>query len=172
MKQLMSTQPTIRAATPEDAPEMARIHVRSWQETYRGVMTDEMLDDPQFVATRARFWMRGLTEERFAHHRVAVAEYGGELIGIAQSAPPTDADATWSQQLNVLYVLASAHGTGAGAGLLDAVLSPSEAAALWVADPNPRAQAFYRKHGFVSDGLFKEEYGIKEIRMVRSTSAN
>lgn len=69
-------------------------------------------------------------------------------------------------------MLASAHGTGAGAGLLDAVLSQSEAAALWVADPNPRAQAVYRKHGFVSDGAFKEEYGIKEIRMVRRTPAN
>ena len=69
-------------------------------------------------------------------------------------------------------MLASAHGTGAGAGLLDAVLSQSEAAALWVADPNPRAQAFYRKHGFIPDGSFKEEYGIKEIRMIRSTPAN
>ena len=24
--------------------------------------------------------------------------------------------------------------------------------ALWVADPNPRAQAFYRRQGFVADG--------------------
>ena len=172
MKQLMSTQPTVRPATPEDATEMARIHVTSWQETYRGVMSDEMLDDPQFVATRERFWMLGLTDERFAPDRIAVAEYGGELIGIAQSASPTDADATWGQQLNVLYVLASAHGTGAGAGLLDAVISPGEAAALWVADPNPRAQAFYRKHGFIADGSSKEEYGITEIRMVRGKVAD
>ena len=172
MKQPMSTQPTVRPATPEDAAEMARIHVRSWQETYRGVMSDDMLDDPQFVATRERFWMRGLTDERFAHHRIAVSEYRGELIGIAQSAPPTDAHATWSQQLNVLYVLASAHGTGAGAALLDAVIFQGEAAALWVADPNPRAQAFYRKHGFIPDGSFTEEYGIREIRMVRATQAS
>ena len=151
---------------------MARIHVTSWQQTYRGLMSDEMLDDPQFVAKRERFWTVGLTDERFAHDRIAVAEYGGELIGIAQSASPTDADATWSQQLNVLYVLASAHGIGAGAGLLDAVISPNEAAALWVADPNPRAQAFYRKHGFVPDGSFKDRYGIKEIRMVRRTCAD
>ena len=167
MEQPLPTQPTIRPATPQDAAGMARIHVTSWQETYRGVMSDEILDDPQFVSTRERFWRKGLTDERFAQHRIAVAEYDGELIGIAQSASPTDADATWSQQLNVLYVLASAHGTGAGPGLLDAVISQSEAAALWVAHPNPRAQAFYRKHGFVPDGSSQEEYGITEIRMVR-----
>ncbi len=151
---------------------MARIHVTSWQETYRGLMSDEMLDDPRSVSTRERFWTIGLTDERFAHHRIAVAEYSGALIGIAQSASPTDADAAWSRQLNVLYVLASAHGTGAGTGLLEAVISQSESAALWVADPNPRAQAFYRKHGFVPDGSAKEEYGIGEIRMVRRELAS
>ena len=39
--------------------------------------------------------------------------------------------------------------------------------ALWVADPNPRAQAFYRKHGFVADGRAQVEGGVREIRMVR-----
>ena len=172
MRQLMTTPPMIRRATLRDAAGMARIHVTSWQEIYRGVMSDEILDNPEFVSTRERFWMIALTDERFAHHRIAVAEYGGELIGIALSASPTDIDATWSQQLNVLYVLASAHGTGAGAGLLDAVISQSEAAALWVADPNPRAQAFYRTHGFITDGSSKEKYGITEIRMARGKVAN
>jgi hypothetical protein len=36
-----------------------------------------------------------------------------------------------------------------------------------VADPNPRAQAFYRKHGFVADGAAQIENGVREIRMVR-----
>ena len=163
----MNTHPVIRSAIPADAAGMARLHVATWQETYRGIMSDEMLDDPAFVSTRERFWTIGLTDERFAHDRIAVAEQNGNLIGIAQSAAPTDTDATWSQQLNILYVLASAHGTGAGIALLDAVISRDTAAGLWVADPNPRAQAFYRKHGFIPDGSSKEEYGIREIRMVR-----
>jgi L-amino acid N-acyltransferase YncA len=59
----------------------------------------------------------------------------------------------------VLYVYAADHGTGAGSALLEAVVDPEESAALWVADPNPRAQAFYRKHGFVADGTVKVEGG-------------
>ena len=51
--------------------------------------------------------------------------------------------------------------------LLEAVVDPQEPVALWVADPNPRAQAFYRKHGFVADGAAQVEGGIREIRMVR-----
>jgi hypothetical protein len=46
------------------------------------------------------------------------------------------------------------------------VVDPGEPAALWLADPNPRAQAFYRKHGFVADGTARVEDGVREIRMV------
>jgi hypothetical protein len=56
------------------------------------------------------------------------------------------------------------HGTGAGPALLDAVVDPEEE---WVADPNPRAQAFCRKHGFVADGTAQIVDGVREIRMVR-----
>ena len=59
----------------------------------------------------------------------------------------------------MLYVYAADHGTGAGPALLEAVVDPAESAALWVADPNPRAQAFYRKHGFVADGTAQIEDG-------------
>lgn len=59
------------------------------------------------------------------------------------AGPPESPESVWSQQLYVLYVLAAEHGTGVGAALLDAVVHPGESVVLWVADPNPRAQAFY-----------------------------
>ena len=146
---------------------MARVHVRCWQETYRGLLPDTELDDPGFLVARERFWNTVLTDERFHENRVAVADRGGELAGIAMSGPPLDAGTAWARQLYVLYVIAADHGTGAGAALLSAVVNPEESVALWVADPNPRAQAFYRKHGFVADGSAQVEGGIREIRMVR-----
>jgi len=70
----------------------------------------------------------------------------------------------------VLYVLAAAHGSGAGPALLDAVVDPEESAALWVADPNPRAQAFYRKHGFVADGATQlDSSKILTVRAFRNS---
>lgn len=159
---------TVRQAAVEDVTQMARVNVRSWQETYRGLMSDEVLDDPGFLTSRERFWTAALTDERYRENRVAVAERDGELVGIAMSGPPLDAGVAWSRQLYVLYVYAADHGTGVGAALLEAVVDPDESVALWVADPNPRAQAFYRKHGFVVDGATQVEDGVREIRMVRS----
>ncbi|RUL95400.1 GNAT family N-acetyltransferase [Verrucosispora sp. FIM060022] len=151
---------------------MACVHVRCWQETYRGLMSDSVLDDPGFPAVRERFWTAALTDKRYRENRAAVAEREGEVVGIAMSGPPPDAAAAWTRQLYVLYVLAADHGRGAGRALLQAVIDPTESAALWVADPNPRAQAFYRKHGFVADGTVQVEDGVREIRMVRDGQAS
>ena len=149
---------------------MARVIVRSWQETYRGLMPDRVLDDPGSVAARERFWTAALVDERYRANRVAVAERDGALIGVAMAGPPETAEPGWRLHLYVLYVLSAHHGSGAGAALLDAVVHPDESAALWVADPNPRAQAFYRKHGFIADGTVQVDDGVREIRMVRSLS--
>ena len=157
----------VRPARVEDVEAMASVIVQSWQETYRGIVPDDVLDDLGFQAARERFWIRALTDERYRSNRIAVAERGGRVVGVAMSGPPLDADARWDSQLYVLYVRAADHGSGAAQGLLGSVLSPGESAALWVADPNPRAQAFYRRHGFVADGTSTVEDGVREVRMVR-----
>jgi GNAT superfamily N-acetyltransferase len=156
----------VRPAVAADAPGMAAVQVQSWQETYRGLVADRILDRPDFVEQRERFWKSpfGITA---SEGRAAVAVRNELIIGIASSGPPRDADATWPTELYVLYLLADAHGSGAGARLLESVVT-TPGASLWVADPNPRAQAFYRRHGFRPDGVAKNE-GIPEIRMVRQT---
>jgi GNAT superfamily N-acetyltransferase len=171
----MNTRFTVRRARVEDAAEMARVNVMSWHETYRGVMADGVLDDPGLPAARERFWTTVLSDERYRANRVAVAERGGGMIGIAMAGPSQGSgsqgsDPQWGTHLYVLYVVVAEHGTGAGAALLDAVVGPHDSAALWVADRNPRAQAFYRKHGFVADGTVNVDDGVRELRMVRHLS--
>ena len=147
---------------------MARVIVHSWQETYRGLMSDRVLDDPRLVDAREQFWTAALVDERYRANRVAVAERDGALIGVAMAGPPEATEPGWNRHLYVLYVLAAHHGSGAGQGLLDAVIGSHESAALWVADANPRAQAFYKKNGFVPDGAVQVDEGVREIRLVRA----
>lgn len=132
---------TVRSARIEDVAQMARVNVHCWQETYRGLMSDAVLDDPGFLDARERFWTAALTDERYRENRAAVAERD--------------------------YLYAADHGTGTGRALLEAVIDPAESAALWVAHPSPRAHAFYRKHGFVADGTAQIDDRVREIRMVR-----
>ena len=163
----MGVSITVRPARVEDAGGMARMLVRSWRETYRGVMPDRVLDDPGLVEARERFWTTVLTDPEHREKRVAVAVLDGAIIGVAMAGPPSPPEPDWSTHLYVLYVLARHRGAGVGAALLDAVVDPAASVALWVADPNPRAQAFYRKHGFRPDGAVQVDDGVREIRMVR-----
>ncbi|UFS59929.1 GNAT family N-acetyltransferase [Subtercola endophyticus] len=163
----MSSDFVIRPAIPDDVANIAAVHVTSWRETYRGTLvSDVVLDSPDFLPSRERFWATALTDQRWAANRVRVAEVEGELVGIAMSGPVIGEE--WIQHLSVLYVSAQHHGAGIGTALLDAVLDKTKPAVLWVGDPVPRAQAFYRKHGFVTDGTVKVEDNIRELRMRRA----
>lgn len=159
---------TVRPAKLADVRGLARVHVESWRETYRGLFPDEILDDPTFIERRERFWTRALTDDcPGANTRIAVAVSNDEIVGVAMTSAPVDDDATCDQYLWVLYTYASIHGQGAGSDLLAAVVDFDTPAALWVADPNPRAQVFYARYGFEPDGTSKFEEGVREIRMVR-----
>jgi GNAT superfamily N-acetyltransferase len=165
----MSRDFRIRPASPADAKKIALVHVTSWRETYRGTLvSDQVLDSPDFLPSRERFWTAALTDRRWAANRIRVAEVDGALSGIAMSGPVEGEE--WTHHLYVLYVLAQHHGSGVGTALLNSVLDPSEPAALWVGDPVPRAQAFYRKNGLVPDGIVKVEDNIRELRMRRTGS--
>jgi hypothetical protein len=65
---------TIRPASVADVAQIARVNVRCWQETYRGLVSDAVLDDAGFLSARARFWTAALTDERYRENRAAVAE--------------------------------------------------------------------------------------------------
>jgi GNAT superfamily N-acetyltransferase len=155
----------VRHADPEDVPGLAHVHVEGWRETYRGLFPDQLLDDPEFEPRRRRFWTAVLTDPRYAEHRAAVAEHDGQIVGLALATPT--GEELGIPQLYALYLLAAHQGSGAGAELLDAVIDPGDRAVLWVADPNPRAQAFYRRNRFIADGTSKVEDGVREIRMQR-----
>ena len=100
------------------------------------------------------------------------ANASGGIVGVAGGGPAADDDADTQVgiELQVLYVLASHHGTGLGERLMSAVLGDRDAV-LWVLEHNPRARGFYEKHGFVADGrveaLAGDWAGLNEVRMVR-----
>jgi GNAT superfamily N-acetyltransferase len=106
--------------------------------------------------------------------RVVATEPSGSIAGFAVAGPTRPKDLpepiTRPVELRALYVLRSRYGTGLGQSLLDAVLDRETAAELWVFQDNGRAQAFYRRNGFTTDGAeyvderFPE---LLEIRMVR-----
>jgi hypothetical protein len=60
---------------------MALVIVTCWQETYRGLMADAVLDDPDFLPRRERFWTAALTDPRFSANRIGLFRIQG-VVGV------------------------------------------------------------------------------------------
>ena len=157
----------IRPAEPRDAAALGRVHVECWREAYAHLLSAELLAGLDPLA-RGEGWSRMLAHNA-PDERVSVLEVDGELRGFASSGPCLDDDAPRAKSLYAIYLYADEHGSGAGQALLDSVIA-DEPAALWIADGNPRAEAFYRRNGFERDGTEKSEPRLEElleVRMVR-----
>ncbi|GIJ47041.1 N-acetyltransferase [Virgisporangium aliadipatigenens] len=148
----------IRRATADDVQGIATVQVRSWQAAYRGQLPQAFLDAL-------------VPEQRFAHwdHYVGLADWprtgtlvavdGSEVVGFVQFSPSAEPD---TGDLNAIYVLPSAWGTGAGRGLMAGTVAAfAEAgfrrATLWVLESNERARRFYAAAGWAPDGVEQQD---------------
>jgi ribosomal protein S18 acetylase RimI-like enzyme len=154
----------VRPATVDDAAGIARVHIRSWRETYAPLVEPGELDGLS-VERRAERWARDLADGSEAW----VAECDGEVIGFS-STSGDHAERPRPVELGMLYVMAESHGNGAGQALLDAAIGDSPAF-LFVARDNPRAIRFYERNSFAFDGV-SEQFAFRQtpivsLRMVR-----
>ena len=159
------TAVTVRRATVDDARGIAEVHVTAWREAYAGRMPAEFLASLD-VEPRAEGWARIV--ER-GETDVFVAERDGTVVGWATAGRGRDDDAPRDRELEGIYLLASAYGSGAGQRLLDAAIGDAPAY-LWVMDGNGRAESFYRRNGFTRDGAaMTHPAGDATILAVRMT---
>lgn len=154
---------TVRAARESDAPGIAAVHVRAWREAYTHLMPAEFLAALD-VERREAGWRSIIADDVTD---VLVALDGEKIIGWASAGPGRDDTAPTDRELEGIYVLASAYGSGAGQRLLDAAVG-NDAAFLWMAENNPRAETFYRRNRFERDGAAKtESFGGVSVSVVR-----
>jgi ribosomal protein S18 acetylase RimI-like enzyme len=154
---------TIRLATSSDAPEVATIHVRSWQWAYRGQVPDAYLDqlgqtlDDRIEARRTQL------EQVLPGYRWWVFEHSGLLLGFVVTRPGEDDDPDpLTAEVLALYLDPDAVGKGIGRTLFAHAVADLKQrgftqATLWVLESNERARRFYQAAGWAPDGGRKTE---------------
>lgn len=154
----------LREARPGDEAAVADVHVRAWQEAYRGLIPDEFLDALD-AGERARTYAFGSDDP--AAPRTVVAEGGGAILGFTAFCPSRDEDAPGLGEVVALYVDPERYGGGVGRLLMAEARRRLAAAGfaealLWVLDGNERAASFYEREGWRPDGARRVEhpYGV------------
>ena len=105
----------IRRAAQNDAPGIGRLHARSWQSAYRGILSDAYLAGP-VEAERAALWHRRMSEPAETPPVVVVADDGGEIVGLACILPGHDP--RWGSLIDNLHVAPDRKRAGLGRRLL------------------------------------------------------
>jgi ribosomal protein S18 acetylase RimI-like enzyme len=131
-------------AGPSDAEELARVHVASWRETYRGLLADAFLarmSEPGFT----RRFRRALTQPGSGITLAAADRHS--LVGYAQGGP-SRRDTPGEAEIATLYVLRQAQGHGLGNRLMSETaraLAANGATSLMISvlRDNLRARGFY-----------------------------
>jgi ribosomal protein S18 acetylase RimI-like enzyme len=149
----------------DDAEEVERLRVASWQSAYRGILPDGYLDRMRVDGERRRRWMisraaAGADGADGAAGAVeSVAVQGNAIVGWVAGGRCRDPDRPGPGQgeIYAIYVLPEWFGRGAGRLLIGHALRALTGAGLaditlWVLAANQRARRFYEAAGFRPDG--------------------
>jgi ribosomal protein S18 acetylase RimI-like enzyme len=139
----------VRPATLNDAEQVARVHVASWQSAYRDILPPEFLSTLS-VERRTEAWKRVLEQGTGS---VLVATGGaGAVLGFCQVGPNRAEPAEFSGEVYAIYLLDEERGRGVGRALFAQGMAWLRAQALpgvlvWVLALNGEARRFYERLG-------------------------
>ncbi len=152
----------IRKATRRDLGEIARLHALSWRDSYRGLLSDDYLNN-EVDQELQRHWTEARIEP---DDLVLVAErQNGSILGFV---------AVWCRPdpfIDNLHVAADERSQGVGTHLMAAaarcLLERGKSRAfLWVFEGNRRAVAFYeRLGGKRTDRMTKPVFGNDVVQI-------
>jgi ribosomal protein S18 acetylase RimI-like enzyme len=143
----------ISPAGPADAAELGRVHVRSWRETYPGLLPQAYLNRMTPTIHARRFRQQLMRAQPGSV--TLIAEGAQQAVGYAQGSILKRDDRAADAEVFTLYVLRAAQGSGLGRALLRAtarVLKAEGATSLmlFVLSGNDRARGFYEHLGGVA----------------------
>jgi len=140
-------------ASPPDAPEMAEVLMRSWEEAYGDIIPEDFIR--QKNAARPEQFRQAITDGNEDEY---VIQESGRIIGIMKVAPPLDDDLGGDYyELRYLYLHPDYFRRGVGKRAMAFAFDKArqfdrQYMSVWLFAENKNAADFYIKCGFAPDG--------------------
>lgn len=141
----------LREATYDDIPAIARVHVDAWKTTYRGIFSDEILNNTTYQK-RENGWRKifsgALENDQFTY---VFENQSGQMIGFANGGLERDGNSVYQGELYAIYILEAYQGQGIGRQLVQAIAHKLaqmniHTMLVWVLEDNPACR-FYEAIG-------------------------
>jgi 3-deoxy-manno-octulosonate cytidylyltransferase (CMP-KDO synthetase) len=137
-----------RKATVEDIPQVAKVHVESWQKSFQGIVPQNFLDGTS-VEKREKAFREGFLKEDYQMFVAETPE--GEIVGFADFGRAIGEVSDFDAELFAIYLLPEFQGKGIGGelfkiGVRDLRKKGRKSMCLQALVVNPY-RAFYEKMG-------------------------
>jgi GNAT superfamily N-acetyltransferase len=174
---------SVRVAWADDAPAIADVQLRGWQDMYAGVFPAGTIPaGPDAVDAAAAAWRESLARPGDARNRVLVALERNRVVGFAITGPATDPDCDpiADGEVQELTVDPGERGKGHASRLLQAAADTLVAdrftrAVTWVLAGDDDLRAFLTEAGWAPDTAHREldldGTGATRVRQVRLHTA-
>ena len=100
----------IRLATINDCDELSRLKQKVWNETYRGIYSDEKIDNFDYKKNSEKF----LNIINNPNIELYVVEDNNKLVGYMDYGKPYRPYKDYEQEIGLLYLLKEYQGNGIG----------------------------------------------------------
>jgi GNAT superfamily N-acetyltransferase len=143
----------IREAIPQDAPQIASVHIKTWQQAYRHIFpADKLASLDQDHPTRTERWQANIKNPDHLPAFLVAENPDGEIVGIAAAGKQLKEAYPYDAELFLIYILPDYQGKGIGRGLLSATSRKLlqlgfTSLILWVLAENTPGRRFYEKSG-------------------------
>ena len=169
MKNRLPTNVSLRKATQNDAEGIARVHIPSWKETYRGIVPDSYLDAMN-LEERILRWQNGTlsSPEKNNESPTFVALDGTKIVGFATCGPNRKPELPYDGELWAIYLLKQYQGTGLGHALFTLCtenfkLRGFKSMYAWVLHENPTLQWYLKNGGTIGAHTEQIPLGDKQF---------
>ena len=142
---------TIQQATELDLPDIARLHMLSWQTAYRGFVPDHVLDGRSVEGSLAG-WHK--TFDSYPENLWTARSASGQMVGFCCAGPVVNVERSGPYEFEVygLHVAPDIHRQGVGSRLIRRQFDRASASGLsgaivWTLENLRQSRQFYEKHG-------------------------
>lgn len=161
---------TLRPAIPDDAHQLAKVHVDSWRESYAGIIPEDFLKNISY-AQREERWHEILNDPKPNWHCLVALNAEGTVIGfVTGGANRTPETGPYEAEIYAIYLRKEFHHTGIGKRLFhesirQLIESGFSSMMLWALEENP-TRAFYSRMGGKAFATKSENIGGKDLKEI------
>jgi GNAT superfamily N-acetyltransferase len=169
MNHAMTTNANLRPATKEDAAIIAQLHAASWIIAYRGLLSDEYLDN-DLAGERMAYWSKKVNTLADNEFIILAIDSDGRAEGFI--AVMDEPEMGYSALVDNLHVRPDLKGRGIGRALMQEAARTLRNSGrsnyyLWVLNGNDPACRFYESIGGMPADERTVHFGGKDVKATR-----